>query len=190
MFSLNKTKTTEKSSRRTIKSLINKNIEKLREEYPANVEGNEEFNQSNSEEPSIDSAGFTIEDREPGYVYDFKNFPLIEPLKNNRFLINLKEVDIPVHYFRNYEIFNEGEQIIFVTEFLESVGYIFNPKDFFKIENVTIEYLDPVGNPVEGINFKVKGSNFTKKGDYADDSIQKIQLRFIVDTESIQKIYG
>lgn len=190
MFSLNKTKTTEKSSRRTIKSLINKNIEKLREEYPANVEGSEEFNQSNSEEPSIDSAGFTIEDREPGYVYDFKNFPLIEPLKNNRFLINLKEVDIPVHYFRNYEIFNEGEQIIFVTEFLESVGYIFNPKDFFKIENVTIEYLDPVGNPVEGINFKVKGSNFTKKGDYADDSIQKIQLRFIVDTESIQKIYG
>jgi hypothetical protein len=86
-------------------------------------------------------------------------------------------------------MYNEGEEMIFVTEFLESVTYTFNPKDFFKINRVKLEYLDPIGQTAGGMIFKVKGSNFSKKGDYSDDSIQTTQLRFVVDIDSIDTLF-
>ncbi len=166
-------------------------VEKIREELPANVEGTKEFNEvNNQEEPKVDSAGFTQEDREETQSdYDFKQFQQIEPLKNNRFLITFKDVNVPQYFFRNYEMYNEGEEMIFTTEFLESVGYTFNPKDFFKINSVKLEYLDPIGEIVGGLVFNVKGSNFSKKGDYADDSILTTQLRFVIDIDSINPLF-
>lgn len=165
-------------------------VEKVREELPANVEGSKEFNNANEQEPKFDSAGFTEDDRLKAQSdNDFKEFRQIEPLKNNRFLITFEDVNVPQYFFRNYEMYNEGEEMIFITEFLESVTYTFNPKDFFKINRVKLEYLDPVGDIVGGMIFKVKGSNFSKKGDYADDSIQTTQLRFVVDIDSIDTLF-
>lgn len=166
-------------------------VEKIREELPANVEGTKEFNEVNAqEEPKVDSAGHTHEDREETQSdHDFKKFQYIEPLKNNRFLITFKDVNVPQYFFRNYEMYNEGEEMIFTTEFLESVVYTFNPRDFFKINSVKLEYLDPIGDIVGGLMFNVKGSNFSKKGDYADDSIQTTQLRFVVDIDSIDTLF-
>ena len=166
-----------------------KDLEKVREELPANIEGSKEFNEVNSEEPKYDSAGYSREDRqETQSEYDFKQFSQIEPLKNNRFLITFDGVTVPQYFFRNYELFNEGEEMIFTTEFLEAVIYTFNPRDFFKINVVKLEYLDPVGQVVGGLTFAVKGSNFSKKGDYGDDSIQTTQLRFVVDIDSMNTI--
>jgi hypothetical protein len=158
-------------------------LEKLREEVPANVEGSKEFNKANEQEPEVDSAGFTQDDTE------FKKFQMIEPLKNNRFLITFEDVNVPQYFFRNYEMYNEGEEMIFITEFLESVTYTFNPKYFFKINRVKLEYLDPIGEIVGGMIFNVKASNFAKKGDYADDSIQTTQLRFVIDIDSIETLF-
>lgn len=115
-------------------------------------------------------------------------FP-IEPLKNNRFLITFPEVDVRPYLFRNYEMYNEGEKFIFTTDILETVGYTFNPKDFFKITSVKLEYLDPVGEPVGGFIFNVKGSNFRKKGNYSDDELQIVSFVFSVDVDSIQNLY-
>lgn len=165
-------------------------VDKVREELPANVEGSREFNKANEQEPEVDSAGFTEDDRLKAQSdNDFKEFQQIEPLKNNRFLITFKDVNVPQYFFRNYEMYNEGEEMIFTTEFLESVVYTFNPKDFFKINTVKLEYLDPIGDIVGGLMFNVKGSNFSKKGDYSDDSIQTTQLRFVVDIDSIDTLF-
>ena len=121
-------------------------VEKVREELPANVEGSREFNEANDKEPEVDSAGFTQDDRLKAQSdIEFKQFQQIEPLKNNRFLITFEDVNVPQYFFRNYEMFNEGEEMIFITEFLESVTYTFNPKYFFKINRVKLEYLDPIG---------------------------------------------
>ena len=165
-------------------------VEKVLEELPANVEGSREFNKANEQEPEVDSAGFTEDDRLKAQSdIEFKQFQQIEPLKNNRFLITFEDVNVPQYFFRNYEMYNEGEEMIFVTEFLESVTYTFNPKDFFKINRVKLEYLDPIGQTAGGMIFKVKGSNFSKKGDYSDDSIQTTQLRFVVDIDSIDTLF-
>ena len=113
------------------------------------------------------------------------NFKTIEPLKENRFLIKLDGVDIPSYLFRGYKIFNEGEELIFTTKFFESVEYSFNPKDFFNITGVSIEYLSPVGDVVNALDFQVKGSNFKRSQSYKNDELQINKLRFIVDKDTM-----
>lgn len=112
-----------------------------------------------------------------------------EPAKENRFIVKLINVDIPEYLFRKYEIFNEGDELIFTTEFWESVVYTFNPSDFFKITSVDLSYLDPTGTEHNGLTFDVKGSNFNKVGSYASDEITTIKLRFIVDKNTIKLKY-
>ena len=114
-----------------------------------------------------------------------KYFP-IEPLKENRFLINLQGTDVPSHLFRKYKIFNEGEELIFTTQFYETVQYSFNPKDFFNITGVSIEYLDPVGEVVNALDFQVKGSNFERNQSYKNDKLQINKLKLIVDKDTIK----
>lgn len=113
------------------------------------------------------------------------NFKPVEPLKSNRFLIKIEGVDIPEYLFRGYKLFNEGDEMIFTTSFYETVNYSFNPKDFFNIISVNIEYLDPVGSVVNGLKFDVKGSNFKRKQSYAKDDLQINKLRFVVDINTI-----
>jgi|688.fasta_scaffold587663_2 hypothetical protein len=118
-------------------------------------------------------------------------FPkLIEPLKSNRFIINFnEEVKVPEYLFTSFKIYNEGDQLIFKTKIYQTVNYSFNPSDIFKITDIRIEYLDPVGKTVNGVVFKVKGSNLSYKNSYSDDSLSYINFRFIIDPESIYLIY-
>lgn len=118
------------------------------------------------------------------------NMPLpIEPAKTNRYIINLVGIDIPNYLFRKYKLHNEGDELIFTTEFYETVQYTFNPSDFFNITGVEVSYLDPTGAEHNSISFNVKGSNYIKKGDYSDDSITTNKLRFIVDKKTINIKY-
>lgn len=116
-------------------------------------------------------------------------FKSYEPSKTNRFLIKVKDVFIPEYLFHKYKLYNIGEDLILELEFYESVIYTFNPADFFKITDVEIQYLDPIGNVHNSLSFKIKGSNFIKKGNYKSDSITKNKLRFIVDKEKINLLY-
>ena len=45
----------------------------------------------------------------------FEDFKMIEPLKKNRFLIHFENVDIPSTLFRDFEVYNQGEDIVFET---------------------------------------------------------------------------
>jgi hypothetical protein len=114
------------------------------------------------------------------------NYYPIEPAMENRFVIKITGADIPEYLFRKYKIYNEGEELILTTEFLESVMFTFNPTEFFNITEVTIDYLDPTGVPHQSILFPVKGSNFKKVGDYSSNEITTIKMRFIVDIKGIK----
>ncbi len=114
----------------------------------------------------------------------------VEPLMSNRFIIKFnEEVTIPEYLFRNFKIYNEGESLIFRTEMYQTVDYSFNPSDLFKMTSVTIHYLDPVGEVVNGINFNLKGSNLIYKNDYRDDGLSILKFQFVIDVESMKLIY-
>ena len=118
-----------------------------------------------------------------------KEWVQYEPAKTNRFLIKFEGTDIPSHLFRNYKISNEGDKLILEVESIESVNYTFNPKDFFNIVGVTIDYLDPIGDVHNSLNFNVTSSNYEKIGDYAIDSFTTNKFRFIVDVQIINLTY-
>jgi len=121
---------------------------------------------------------------------ELTKFTSVEPLKSNRFIIKFnKEVTVPEYLFRNFKIYNEGEKLIFKTKMYQTVNYSFNPADLFKITDVKIEYLDPVGEVVNGLSFDVQGSNLSYKNDYSDDNLSMIDFQFVINPETISLIY-
>lgn len=115
-----------------------------------------------------------------------EDFKSIEPLKSNRFLIKFnEEVKIPEYLFRGFKMYNEGDGLIFKTKIFQTVDFSFNPSDMFKITDVTIQYLDPTGEVVNGLKFKTKGSNMKYKNDYGDDGLSIVKFQFIIDSDSI-----
>lgn len=109
-----------------------------------------------------------------------------EPSRANQFIINFIGIDIPVFLFTKYEIYNEGEELIFTTEMYEILNYILNPEDFFNITDVRIDFLDPTGVVVNFLKFGIKKSNFEKKGEYGVDDISRIEFVFTVDRKTIE----
>jgi len=117
---------------------------------------------------------------------ELTKFTPVEPLKSNRFIIKFnKEVTVPEYLFRNFKIYNEGEKLIFKTKMYQTVNYSFNPADLFKITDVKIEYLDPVGEVVNGLSFDIQGSNLSYKNDYSDDNLSMIDFQFVVNPETM-----
>ncbi len=114
------------------------------------------------------------------------NFESIEPLKSNRWIIKTDGTEIKPFLFRKYKIFNEGEEIVFTTEFFETVIDAYNPKDLLNIFGVTIEYVDPVGDVIHKLKFDVKGLNFEIKQSYGKDKLQITKLRFIVNKDTLR----
>jgi hypothetical protein len=114
------------------------------------------------------------------------NFEPIEPLKSNRWIIKTEGTEIKPFLFRKYKIFNEGEEIIFTTEFFETVNDAYNPKDLLNIFGVTIEYVDPIGEVIHKLKFDVKGLNFEIKQSYSKDKLQITKLRFIVNKDTLR----
>lgn len=109
-----------------------------------------------------------------------KHFEPIEPLKSNRWIIKTSPTVITDFLFREYKMYNEGEEIILETSFFETILGTYNPKDLMNITDLTIEYLDPIGEVVGGFIISVKGVNFEKNHSYSDDSLLTTNLRFVV----------
>jgi len=114
--------------------------------------------------------------------------PTIEPKASNRFIIKPIGVEIDPYLFRKYKLYNEGENIIFTTEFFETVNFTFNPKDFFNITGFMIHQLDPIGVVLNTLSFNVKGSNFLTKNSYKSNKFLTHKMRFIVNVDSIKII--
>ena len=121
---------------------------------------------------------------------ELTKFTPVEPLKSNRFIIKFnKEVTVPEYLFRSFKIYNEGEKLIFKTKMYQTVNYSFNPADLFKITSVTIEYLDPIGEVVNGLNFDVQCSNLSFKNDYLEDNLSIIDFQFVINPDTMKLIY-
>jgi hypothetical protein len=115
-----------------------------------------------------------------------QEFPLLEPLKCNRWLMRFEGMEIAPYLFRKYKMFNEGDEIIFLTEYYETTQHTYNPKDLLNIVGVTVEYLDPTGVAVQKLKFDVKGINFEIKQSYGKDKVQITKLRFIVNKDTLR----
>jgi len=115
-----------------------------------------------------------------------ENFEPVEPLKSNRFLIKTEGVEIKPFLFRKYKIYNEGPDIIFKTEFYETVIDSVNPKNLLELKSITIEYLDSTGAIVNSLNFEVNGINFKQKQSYAKDNLQITKLRVLINKDSLK----
>jgi hypothetical protein len=115
-----------------------------------------------------------------------KLFKEFEPLKENRFVINVDEdVNIPEYLFRKFHIENIGDKFIFTTEIYQTVEYTFNPADLTKIKTIILKFLGPVGDLVGGLHMLVKGSNMEMDGDYSNDGLVIVKFRFTVDPKNI-----
>jgi hypothetical protein len=113
----------------------------------------------------------------------------IEPLRANRWVINFVGYDITDFLFRKYKIFNDADKLMFSTEVLETVGYQINPKKLFNIEQVKIEFLDPIGSVVNGFTFNVKSMLFEQIGDYASDELLTYKILIEMDKSTMNPIY-
>ena len=104
----------------------------------------------------------------------------IEPLMANRYAIEVVGTEIPSYLFREFKIFNEGYELIFTTEFYETVNFCFNPNEFFKITAVKILYLDPIGSVVNELLFETKSMNYEKTASYGSDDLLINKMRFVI----------
>ena len=111
-----------------------------------------------------------------------------EPLKNNRWVIKLKGCDIKEYLFRKYKIFNDADKLMFSTEVYETVQFQINPKDLFNIEDVTIEFLDPVGTVVNGFIFNPKSIQFEQSGDYGSDDLLNYKILMEIDKTTLHSL--
>jgi hypothetical protein len=111
-----------------------------------------------------------------------------EPLKTNRWIIKLKGCDIKEYLFRKYKIFNDADKLMFSTEVYETVQFQINPKDLFNIEDVTIEFLDPVGTVVNGFTFNPKSIQFEQSGDYGSDDLLNYKILMEIDKTTLHSL--
>jgi len=116
---------------------------------------------------------------------------MIEPLLSHRFLITPVGIEIPSMYFRKYKLYNDGENLIFTTSFMETVSpvFIFYPQDLFNITGFSIEFIDPTGNTIKTLSFDVKDLTFEKEGNYADQGkLSVYDMKFIVNADSLKLV--
>jgi len=109
-----------------------------------------------------------------------KQFIGVEPLMENRWIIKTHPININPYLFRKYKMYNEGEIIVFKTEFFETVMDTYNPKELLEITDITLEYLDPTGVVVGGLKMIVKGINFERKHSYSENDLMITKLRVII----------
>lgn len=130
---------------------------------------------------------FIMENQKKTIEYKFKAF---EPLKECRFIINVIGTVLPDYLFREYRIYNDGEDLLFETSFMETVHFSFNPKEVFNINTCIIDFLDPTGVVVNSLRFNVKGLNYERSQSYKNgDELQLNHLKFIIDKESMNLLY-
>lgn len=121
-------------------------------------------------------------------VENSKELRPIEPLLKNRWIINLEGIDVPDYLFRKYKIYNDADNIIFETEFYETVEYTCNLAEIFNVVGVKVEHLDPVGHVVGGFTADVKGTNFVTRGNYASSKLMTVKLIFTLNSETFKRI--
>lgn len=103
------------------------------------------------------------------------------PLAINRFAINVVGTDIPYYLFKSYKMYNLDKTIVVETEFYETIDWVFNPQEFFGIEDLLIQNLDATGQVISTLDFSVNEIFYEKYCSYSDNGFMISKLKFITD---------
>lgn len=105
----------------------------------------------------------------------------MEKLKSNNFVINVVGTDIPHELFQSYRMYNEGKTIIVETEFHETEDYIFNPQEFFDIQDLLIQNLDENREVISTYDFSIDKIFYEKSCSLNDEGFAVNKLKFITN---------
>jgi hypothetical protein len=121
---------------------------------------------------------------------NFKIPNMVEPLKSNRYIIQTEGVHIPEYLFRRFSLENIDDDFVLSTEIYNTVDFMFNPEDAFKIIKIYIKNLDPIGVVVSTLEMEVGGINVEINGDYSDDNLMLTKFRFIINRNTMKVTYA
>ena len=118
---------------------------------------------------------------------------MVEPLKSNRYIIQTEGVHIPEYLFRRFSLENIDDDFVLSTEIYNTVDFMFNPEDAFKINKIHIKTLDPIGVVVSTLEMEVGDVNVEINGDYrdySDDNLMLTKFRFIIKSNTMKVTYA
>ena len=121
---------------------------------------------------------------------NFKMPNMVEPLKSNRYIIQTDGVKIPEYLFRRFSLENIDDNFVLLTEIYNTVDFMFNPDDAFKITKIYIKNLDPTGVVVSTLEMEIGGINVEINGDYSDDNLMLTKFRFIINRNRMKVTYA
>ena len=121
---------------------------------------------------------------------NFKMPNMVEPLKSNRYIIQTDGVKIPEYLFRRFNLENIDDNFVLLTEIYNTVDFMFNPDDAFKITKIYIKNLDPIGVVVSTLEMEIGGINVEINGDYSDDNLMLTKFRFIINRNAMKVTYA
>jgi hypothetical protein len=121
---------------------------------------------------------------------NFKMPNMVEPLKSNRYIIQTDGVKIPEYLFRRFSLENIDDNFVLLTEIYNTVDFMFNPDDAFKITKIYIKNLDPIGVVVSTLEMEIGGINVEINGDYSDDNLMLTKFRFIINRNTMKVTYA
>jgi hypothetical protein len=118
---------------------------------------------------------------------------MVEPLKSNRYTIQTEGVKIPEYLFRRFSLENIDDDFVLSTEIYNTVDFMFNPEDAFKINKIYIKTLNPIGVVVSTLEMEVGDVNVEINGDYrdySDDNLMLTKFRFIIKSNTMKVTYA
>lgn len=110
-----------------------------------------------------------------------------EPLRSNRWILNV--TDVPPYLIKNVnlETFTEKEgRKNFKTytkltfSIFNIIGYMVQPGDIIQLKKIKLDFLDPVGTVVNGYNMDVEFEKMNFKCDYSNDGLLTHEFIFYV----------
>jgi len=118
---------------------------------------------------------------------------MVEPLRSNRYTIQTEGVKIPEYLFRRFSLENIDDDFVLSTEIYNTVDFMFNPEDAFKINKIYIKTLNPIGVVVSTLEMEVGDVNVEINGDYrdySDDNLMLTKFRFIIKSNTMKVTYA
>lgn len=120
----------------------------------------------------------------------FKKFETFEPITLNRFLIKFnKGVEVPQHVFKKFKLYNTNDEFSIKLETYNTTEYVFPMHEISKIHEITIEFLNPLGEILNGYVLPVLGTNVKLNCSYSENGLMITKFKFIIDPEKARLLY-
>jgi hypothetical protein len=113
-------------------------------------------------------------------------FEPVEPKTATRWILNTIGINLHSYLFSKYEIYNDGDKLMFETSCYETVKDDIYPNELFNLTGFELLYLDPTGEVIGGFQFNIKSFNFKTSGNYGNDDLLRYHFTIEIDRESLK----